>query len=190
MSDATRHAILGILNKKKMSGYQIKKELEKTIRTFWTDSFAQLYPMLHQLEKNKLIELDSYQSRGKRVSKIYSITTAGKNDLKEWLKQPASELRVRDELLLKVFMGANVEESFTLAKINKEESRLNELSSSLCGLKAESSQARKDGKQCPLDGSSSCLKVETHNEAFSCKECPFYQLTIDYIEGVVNAKLN
>ncbi len=166
MSDATRYAILGILNKKNMSGYQIKKELEKTIRTFWTDSFAQLYPMLHQLEKNKLIELDSYQSRGKRVSKIYSITTAGTNNLKEWLKQPASELRVRDELLLKVFMGENVEESFSLEKVKSEELRLQSMQGCL-------NRAKKD------------LVVEEKTSQHS-----FHELTIDYIEGVVNAKLN
>ena len=165
MSDATRYAILGILNTKKMSGYQIKKELEKTISVFWTDSFAQLYPMLHQLEKNKLIELDSYQSHGKRVSKIYNITAAGTDSLKEWLKQPASELRVRDELLLKVFMGSNIEESFSLEKVKSEELRL-------------------QGMQGCLNRAKKGLVQE------EVSENSFHKLTIDYIEGVVNAKLN
>ena len=38
----SKYAILGMLSIEPMSGYDIKKEVEKSISNFWTESYGQI----------------------------------------------------------------------------------------------------------------------------------------------------
>lgn len=80
--------ILSVLADKKMYGYQIMRELEKRSQGYFTMTAALLYPALHQLEKEGLLEGEWQDNPGERRKKYYTITTKGKKALQasrlEW----------------------------------------------------------------------------------------------------------
>ena len=80
--------ILSVLADKKMYGYQIMRELERRSDGYFTMTAALLYPALHQLEKEGLLEGEWQDHPGERRKKYYTITTKGKKALQakrsEW----------------------------------------------------------------------------------------------------------
>ena len=43
--------ILGLLSHDDLTGYDIKKQIDRSIRFFWKGSFGSIYPALAELEK-------------------------------------------------------------------------------------------------------------------------------------------
>ena len=80
--------ILSVLSKNKMYGYQIMRELEERSNGYFTMTASLLYPALHQLEADGLVESEWQDGQGKRQRRYYTITTKGRNalisDQTEW----------------------------------------------------------------------------------------------------------
>ena len=98
------YVLLGLLSHEPMTGYEMKKRLDTTLRFFWGGSFGSIYPTLNQLEaEGKVTKEDASCNGRERIS--YSITDQGKEALKEWLSKPAEKDEIRYETLLKLFFG-------------------------------------------------------------------------------------
>ena len=102
------YKILGWLLDKPMSGYDIKRKLQRISHILGSCSNAQIYPVLKQLELSNLVTSMLDKDSGKRQRKTYKITAAGKKYILNWLKQPTSPVCQRDELTLKMSMGFNL----------------------------------------------------------------------------------
>ena len=113
----TQYALLGVLTRHECSGYDIKKFIENSIGYFWQESFGQIYPNLKKMEKEGLIKSRTVSDKkpsGKKSKKtgktagektVYSITKKGQKKLTDWLKLPVENSSYRNELLLKLFFG-------------------------------------------------------------------------------------
>ena len=44
-----KYAILGLLNQKSMSGYELSSEFESALNEFWNAKHSQIYPELRKL---------------------------------------------------------------------------------------------------------------------------------------------
>ena len=95
--------ILSCLARESMHGYRIVKELEQMSEGYFNMREGTLYPHLHQLEKDGLIE-GYWESAGGRPRKLYRITDVGKAELArrthEWetfQKQVNRVLKLRSE---------------------------------------------------------------------------------------------
>lgn len=108
-SNKTRFAILGALSMWPMTGYDIRKVLESGIGRFWSESYGQLYPELRRMSENGVIRKSEEGGRGKPRRILYSLTSRGREELKEWLQAPAVPGTAREELLLKLFFGSQVD---------------------------------------------------------------------------------
>ena len=80
--------LLAILRNGKKHGYQLALEIEDRSNGLFRFNHGTMYPILHKLEKGKLIK-GSWKSEGpKRKRKYYSITVKGKKYLavleKQW----------------------------------------------------------------------------------------------------------
>lgn len=76
ISGSTPTLILAVIEKEDMYGYQIAKELEKRSENAFSLKEGTMYPLLHSLEKEKLLE--SYWSNAeRRKRKYYHITKKG-----------------------------------------------------------------------------------------------------------------
>lgn len=113
----TRYAVLGMLSISPMSGYEISQTIQESIANFWAESDGQLYPTLAKLTKEKLITCKLSETEGERAKKIYTITAKGLDELKKWLATSDNSQSIRNELLLKIFFGANVAQAITREQI-------------------------------------------------------------------------
>jgi DNA-binding PadR family transcriptional regulator len=69
--------ILGILSKKPLHGYAIMRELEQLSDGYFIMTAALLYPALHQMEQDGLLQSKWEESSGARRRKVYEITQKG-----------------------------------------------------------------------------------------------------------------
>mgnify|MGYP000879927172 FL=1 len=75
--------ILSVLADGKMYGYQIMRELAQRSEGYFTMTAALLYPALHQLESDGLVEAEWEDAQGRRKRKYYTITPQGRAALQE-----------------------------------------------------------------------------------------------------------
>jgi PadR family transcriptional regulator AphA len=115
----TPFTILGCLTMRPMSGYDIKQFLEQTISHFWSESYGQIYPALQELEESGLVKSREEPGERGRERRVYTITPAGRNVLKEWLEEPAAPDTPRYEHSLKLFFGRNVGPEVSLQHIER-----------------------------------------------------------------------
>lgn len=98
------YVILGLLSHEDLTGYEIKKRMDTSLKYFWGASFGSIYPTLSDLVDRGLANKRN-GAEGKRNKIIYSITEEGRIYLKEWLQIPAEKDELRYETLLKLFFG-------------------------------------------------------------------------------------
>ncbi len=97
--------ILGLLSHEELTGYEIKKRMDTSLRYFWGASYGSIYPALNDLVARGLaVSRDGAEN--KRTKIIYSITDAGREYLRQWLSAPAEKDELRYETLLKLFFGS------------------------------------------------------------------------------------
>ena len=100
----TRYVVLGMLLQGPANGYEVRQRIATSVGNFWQESFGQLYPTLHQLLREDLVER-SDATPGPREGQRYAITGTGRQALRAWLARPPRPQPERNELLLKVFFA-------------------------------------------------------------------------------------
>lgn len=114
----SQYAILGLLSKQSYSGYEMKEKINKIAHFHWSESNAQIYPMLKKLENDGKVCSAIDPSSGARKKRIYQITEAGLDCLKQWLLQPVHQPQYREELLLKLALGEHLPNDKLLTHLN------------------------------------------------------------------------
>lgn len=110
--------ILGFLDKRARSGYEIKASVDRSTRFFWAASYGQIYPELRRLEHDGLIEGESRPTGGRRRT-VYHLTDSGRNALREWLLAPEAGYELRDVGLLKLFFASALEVDEAIALVRR-----------------------------------------------------------------------
>ena len=81
--------ILSLLHREPMYGYQMIKEIEKESNSVFQFKEGTLYPILHALESNDMVEAYWWGKEGSRQRKYYRITPKGTSELdkkqQEWV---------------------------------------------------------------------------------------------------------
>jgi len=98
--------LLGLLTIESMSGYDLGQTIRGSVGFFWNESYGQIYPNLKKLAADGLVTSKKERQKGKPDRHIYSITKKGKKRLAAWLAVPPQPEIPRNELLLKLFFGA------------------------------------------------------------------------------------
>lgn len=95
-------AILELLAREPMTGYDITRRMNAPIGYMWSTSHPQVYGELAALESTGRVRSTVVPGRGPRDTKRYQITATGKRALKDWVDSPLRRLPVRNELMLRV----------------------------------------------------------------------------------------
>ena len=90
--------ILGLLDHEDLTGYDIKKRIDGSLRYFWKGSFGSIYPALSSL-----------------------ITAAGRKNLLAWLSESKSSNSLKYETLLKLYFGGVADNEVSIATITEFE---------------------------------------------------------------------
>ena len=72
------YAILGFLNYKPLSGYDLKKVFDTTVQHFWSADQSQIYRTLSRLTEQGWIQQEVIEQNDRPDRKVYHITDAGR----------------------------------------------------------------------------------------------------------------
>lgn len=99
---ALRHAVLAALLEGEASGYQLAKRFDISVSNFWSATPQQLYRELDRLEQDGMIEGRVVEQQGRPNKRVFTLTTAGREQLHEFTAQPSKPTAIRDDLMVKV----------------------------------------------------------------------------------------
>jgi DNA-binding PadR family transcriptional regulator len=121
-----KHALLGLLTYRPMTGYELKQFFDSTVQHFWNAELSQIYPTLKALEENGWVDkhLEVQESRPNR--KVYELTDSGRDEFVRWVREPMLPADMRDAFMIKVFFGTEVaaEDLLVLMRRQMEEHQM------------------------------------------------------------------
>ena len=98
----TSHAILGLLERRSWSAYELNKYMQRSgIRAVWPRTESRIYVEFKNLVAHKLATAQKETKQGRNRT-IYKITPAGRKALRSWLKTSEGGFRLESEPLLKL----------------------------------------------------------------------------------------
>ena len=109
-----RRVILGLLTKRSMSGYDIRRLLRSLGSLLGNPSFGTIYPALHALLKDGLVTVEVVPHASRPPRKVYTITETGKQALQGWAVQPlSSSMGLRAFILHLILAGDSIPDGVT-----------------------------------------------------------------------------
>lgn len=100
------HAILGWLHKEPMTGYDLKKQFDLGINYFWPADQMQIYRTLDRLVEQGKVSVHEEIQHDRPNRKVYTVTDAGRAELRHWLTEPQALPASRDPLLIQLFFAS------------------------------------------------------------------------------------
>ena len=99
---ALRHAVLASLLEGEASGYQLSKRFDVAVANFWAATPQQLYRELDRLEADGLVRARLVEQRRRPNKRVFTLTGAGREELREFTARPARPTALRDDLAVKL----------------------------------------------------------------------------------------
>jgi DNA-binding PadR family transcriptional regulator len=93
-----------MLSEAPMTGYEIKKRVDTSLRFFTQAGYGTLYPTLHCLLQDGAVRMEEDVQPHRPARKVYEITDLGRQELDIWLREPGNG-HERREFLLRLFIG-------------------------------------------------------------------------------------
>jgi DNA-binding PadR family transcriptional regulator len=103
MTSTLGYALLGLLARESLSGYDIATQLRNGVGPFWQARHSQIYPELARLEADGLVSHERVEQHDRPDKKVYSTTVAGLDALAGWVLSPLEPAQIRDELTLRAY---------------------------------------------------------------------------------------
>ncbi|NLM21932.1 MAG: PadR family transcriptional regulator [Peptococcaceae bacterium] len=134
-----KYAILGLINRKPMTGYDLMIEFDKALASFWHAKHSQIYPELKKLTNENLITYETVIQGEKLEKKVYTITEKGKQELRKWILRdepleptPKDVFRLR-AYFIELMTKDEIIQQFT-AQLEKHQKKLAVLQSAMKNL--------------------------------------------------------
>jgi PadR family transcriptional regulator AphA len=160
-----KHAILGFLNYKPLSGYDLKRAFDISVRHFWLADQSQIYRTLAGLAESGWAEMEIVEQQDRPDRKVYHITEAGREELRRWLTVPLPHT-VRLAELIQVFFAGQLPDEEILAMFKR-----------IAGLQRE---LLEHYSHIPQESQAYAEAIDSPREAF------FWMLTLEF--GIINAR--
>lgn len=102
--------MLGFLEERgEMTGYGLRRALAGSVGHFFGASYGSIYPSLHALRREELVEVREVVQSGRPNRKVYSITPEGSARFRESLEDDPAPDSFRSEFLMHLFFGGHQE---------------------------------------------------------------------------------
>jgi DNA-binding PadR family transcriptional regulator len=99
---ALRDAVLVALLEGESSGYDLAKDFDASVANFWMATPQQLYRELERLAEQGLIQARIVEQERRPNKRMFSLTEAGYEEIRQFTGRPPKPSAIRDELLIKV----------------------------------------------------------------------------------------
>ncbi len=140
-----------------MTGYDIKKRIQSVLSAATNASYGTLYPTLHKLLSEHAVEVQEVMQMSRPSKKVYHITERGRQELIDWLRQPAAADQVKREFLLKLYLAKGLPDDTLRSLLAK---RRDDTEAQLKMLKAEMKSASDRYQEWVIDYALSIAKAE------------------------------
>jgi DNA-binding PadR family transcriptional regulator len=122
---ATAHAALVLLAFGPASGYELKQRADNTLRFFFASpAMSQIYAELDRLAAAGLVADQRERRGGERETRVFSLTAAGRAELRRWLAvEPLSATVFKSDLALRLVVGYMADAERLRADIATERGR-------------------------------------------------------------------
>ncbi|OBJ11821.1 PadR family transcriptional regulator [Mycobacterium sp. 1482292.6] len=97
-----RDAVLAALLEGESSGYDLAKDFDASVANFWPATPQQLYRELDRLAEQGLIQARLVQQERRPNKRMFSLTEAGRDAIRQFTTKAPKPSVIRDELLVKV----------------------------------------------------------------------------------------
>jgi DNA-binding PadR family transcriptional regulator len=119
------NALLGLLNHRPMTGYDLKKMLDHPMGFFWAAQMSQIYRELNKLEEKRLVKSEVEPQEKRPDRKVYQITKEGQETFLHWLNKFPDRLSelYRSQFLMRIFFSSKIkldELAFEIKRYKKE----------------------------------------------------------------------
>ncbi len=115
------YLILGLLGFGEMSGYDLKNFADQSVALFYASpARSQVYTELRRLAEHGYATEREVEQTERPDKRVYAITEAGEDALKDWLENtPTSADAIKSHLLLKVFFGSRFDRTTLIREIRE-----------------------------------------------------------------------
>ena len=113
------HGILGFLSYSSMTGYDLAKLFDSSIKFFWYAGANHIYFELNKLEKKEFVSCEYIVQQDKPNKKLYHITDEGKKEFLRWLASDSEDVsKNKNAFLMKVFFSgsSDIDQSIAMLK--------------------------------------------------------------------------
>ncbi len=104
-----KHGLLGLLNYGSMTGYELDKAFKDSLSFFWQAKTSQIYRELNAMEQQGWLTSQRVIQNEKPNKRVYTITDNGKDEFKNWLSKPESDISdamsVKSGFLMRMFFA-------------------------------------------------------------------------------------
>ena len=119
-----QYAMLGLLSFEPMTGYEIKKAMQRSPLTYWSGNNSQIYRTLAELKDDGLVSAEVLHGESAPTKKRYTITEAGRRELRG-LSRAFPELpELRKPFLLQLAFGRDLSREELAALLDRYEREL------------------------------------------------------------------
>ena len=102
------HGILGFLSYSNMTGYDLAKIFDSSVKFFWYARANHIYLELTKLEKKSYVKCEYIVQQDKPNKKLYHITDEGKKEFLRWLATNTDDVqKSKNEFLMRVFFSGS-----------------------------------------------------------------------------------
>jgi len=120
-----KDALLGLLNHRPMTGYDLKKILDHPMGFFWIAQMSQIYRELNTLEEKGLVKSEIVPQEKRPDRKVYQLTKEGKKIFLDWLNKFPVRLSqtCRSQFLIRIFFSSRIkldDLAFEIKRYKKE----------------------------------------------------------------------
>ena len=114
---STSYAILGLLSLRPWTTYELAKQMDRAMGSFWPRAESKLYEEPKKLVAHGLAKATK-ETVGQRPRTVYAITPKGRRAMAAWMPTPAAGPVLEFEALLKVFFAEHGSKADVLAAID------------------------------------------------------------------------
>lgn len=113
-----KYVLLGFLNYGPQTGYELKQAMDSSTAYFWHAKQSQIYTTLKSLEAEGQVVSQVEPQEDRPDRRVYTITEAGRGELRGWLERPLTTIDPRKEtLLVKLFFSGETNKITLLTQL-------------------------------------------------------------------------
>ena len=116
-----RSAVLALLAKGPLHGYEVKRVLEDDFGELWGElNIGQIYSTLRRLERDGLVVQEVVRQAARPNKKVFSLTAAGNEAVHEWIDEVLGVPRIRDEFFTKIVLADRAKLADPLTLVDRQ----------------------------------------------------------------------